>query len=37
MATKTFFELDSFMFAACTACEHDMNCSKDERADCPIL
>lgn len=37
MATKTFIELDSLMFAACSLCEYDMNCNEEQREDCPII
>lgn len=37
MASKTFIELDSLMFALCSVCDYDMDCTEEEREDCPVL
>lgn len=37
MASKTFIDLDSFMFAICSVCEFDMECTEQDRDECLIL
>lgn len=37
MANKIFIDLDSLIFALCSECEYDMNCSGDIREECPIM